>query len=501
MSLRLQVPLSNHPDPYVILTMSNSRLPSSFSRRPVGLLACAPLLLGLAAGTVRAGSSSPTGGGESGFTRRPFTLTADTRFGYDDNTLDESSNKHDSAFINADVNAAYTARNTRTTLAVSASTGFTYYFDRPGREYDPNVGLSLALTYKLTPRATLAISNFSVYQAEPDLGTVGFQERRNGDYFYTSNNFALSYRFTPRLSTVTSYSPNFFVYREQPYSFYQDRAEHYFGQSLRFLVQPRLTLVGEYRFGYVQYFNDRDASIQLRTVQGFAQPQSVFIPDYHSDSYSHFILAGFDYALGPRFRATLRAGVQVRTYVDEDTLQVTNGVTGTSVDRITDGTVLGPNSRITRFTRGTEASPYVEGSLAYDLNRRGNLSLTTRYGIEEGNLAISDSSRDSFRIGLTYNQGITARLGGYVGFNYNYSSYSNADAGNNFSDNVYDVSVGLRYVLNRHVALEVGYTHTTVSSDFGGSGTTNVNGVTSVNDFNGREYDRNRYFVGARFAF
>ena len=114
---------------------------------------------------------------------------------------------------------------------------------------------------------------------------------------------------------------------------------------------------------------------------------------------------------------------------------------------------------------------------------------------------MSDSSRNSFRIGATYNQGITARLGGYVGFNYNHNGYDNADAGNNFDENVYDVSVGLRYVLNRHVALEVGYTHTTVSSDFDVRSTTNGNGVTSVSEFDGREYDRNRYFVGARFAF
>ncbi len=481
--------------------MLNSHRSSPFRRRSAGLLACAPLLMGLVAGTARAGSSS--GGTDSGFTRRPFTLTADTRFGYDDNTLDESRNKHDSAFINADVSGAYFTRDSRTTLSLSASTGYTYYFDRPGRSYDPNVGVSLGLTYKLTPRATIAISNFSVYQAEPDFGVVGIQERRNGDYFYTTNSFSLAYRFAPRISTVTSYSPAFFVYREEPYSFFQDRAEHYFSQSLRFLVQPRLTLVGEYRFGYVQYFNDRDASVQTVTLQDGSRAP-VFVPDFHSDSYTHFVLAGVDYALGPRFRLGLRAGAQFRSYADEDTFRVTNGLAAFSLDRLTVGTVLGPNSRITKFSRGSEASPYVEGSLFYDVNRRGSLSLVTRYGIEEGDLAVSDGSRDSFRIGVTYDQAITARLGGYVGFNYTHSGYNNADPGNNFDENVYDVSVGLRYVLNRHVALQAGYSHTTVSSEFNVQNTVSGPGgvgVTSVSDFSGREYDRNRYFVGARFAF
>ena len=487
--------------------MSNSRPPLSPRQRTAGrrLAAGVPLLVGFLAVTARAGSSSgaSTGGGD-GFTRRPFTLTVDTRLGYDDNTLDESRNKHDSVFLNTDVNAVYTARNSRTTLSLGASAGFTYYFDRPGRQYDPNVGISVGLTYKLTPRATLSITNFSVYQSEPDFGTVGLQERRNGDYFLTASGFSLAYRLAPRLSTVTSYSPTFFVYREQPYSFFQDRAEHYFAQSLRFLMQPRLTLVGEYRFGYVQYFNSRDASIQSVPVQGGGNA-AVFVPDFHSDSYNHFALAGVDYALGPRFRVGLRAGAQFRSYVTEDTFVATNGVGATSVDRLTVGTVLGPNSRVVRFTRGPETSPYAEGSLFYDVNRRGSLALVTRYGIEEGDLAVSNSSRNSFRIGLTYNQGITARLGGYLGFNYAHSGYDNADPGNNFDENVYDVSTGLRFVLNRHLALEAGYSHTSVTSGFNvqntAAGGTNGAGVATVNDFNGRAYDRNRYFLGARFAF
>ena len=484
--------------------MLNFSPPPRPRRRAAGLLACVPLLVGLVtAGTARAGSPSgpSTGGSDGGFSRRPFTLTVDTRLGYDDNTLDESRNAHDSVFLNADVSAAYTAQNSRTTLSLGATTGFTYYFDRPGREYDPNVGLSLGLTYKLTPRATIAITNFSVYQAEPDFGTVGLQERRNGDYFLTVSGFSLAYRLAPRVSTVTSYNPSFFVYREEPYSFYQDRGEHYFAQSLRFLVQPRLTLVVEYRFGYVQYFNDRDASVQSIPVQGGGSA-AVFVPDFHADSYNHFALAGVDYALGPRFRVGLRAGAQFRSYVDEDTFVVTNGVGAANVDRLTIGTVLGPNSRVVRFSRDPETSPYVEGSLFYDVNRRGSLALVTRYGIEEGNLAVSDSSRNSFRVGVTYTQGLTARLGGYVGINYTHSGYDNADPGNNFDENVYDVSVGLRYVLNRRVALEVGYSHTSVTSGFdvqnAGVGGT---GVATVNDFNGREYDRNRYFFGARFAF
>lgn len=479
---------------------------SSFRRHCAGLIVGTSLLLGgaLLPDAVRAGEPGGFGnslfGPDSGFSRRPLSVTVDTRVGYDDNTLDESRNKHDSVFVNGAVNVGYTAQNSRTILTLGASAGITYYPDRPGREYDPNVGLSLGLTYKLTPRATLLVSSSSVYQSEPDFGVVGIQERRNGDYFYTANSFGLAYRWTPRFSTVTSYNPAFFVYRQDPYSFYQDRAEHYFDQQFRLLVLPRLTLVGEYRFGYIDYFNDRNADFRLldngQTL--------VFVPDFHANSYNHFALVGVDYALGPRFRAGLRVGAQFRNYADDRTFFVVNGVGARQLDRNTFGTVLGPDSRIVSVTRDTETSPYVEGTLSYDLNRRGNLTLVTRYGIEEGNLAVSDSSRDSFRIGATYNQGFTARLGGYVGFYYTHNEYNNADGFNDFGENVYDVSAGLRYVINRHVALEVGYQHTTVDSGFSPFNNLDTSvgeGVVTLNDFNGRDYDRNRYFVGARFAF
>lgn len=469
-----------------------------FTRRLLPLLAGVPLLLG-ATNAARAASLTLGSGSDGGrFSRAPYSLTLDTRLGYDDNTLDEPDSfryvdrngqvrtRHpsDSLFLNADLSFAYSARNSRSSLTIGATTGITYYFDRPGREYDPNLGLNVSFVYKLTPRATLELTSFNVFQAEPDFGVVGVQERRNGDYFYTSNRFALAYRWAPRFSTVTSYDPSFFVYRQEPYSTFQNRAEHFFSQEFRFLLKPTLTLIGEYRFGYVDYFNDQDSSVLL-SVNNAGVGNYLLNPGFHNNSYSHFLLAGIEYAFGPRFVLGLRAGVEFRTF-EED--QVAAGLTYTTFNPL----VAPP--RIVYNSRGHETSPYVEGSLTYALSRRANLALTTRYGIEQGDLQAGDSTRDSFRLGLQYNQGITARISTYLGFYYTHSQYNNAGAADNFSENVYDIALGARFAINRHFAVEAGYTHTTVDSDFS-------SGRDLLGNTNGRDYDRNRYFVGARFAF
>ena len=85
---------------------------------------------------------------EGGFDRDRFTLTFDTRFGYDDNTLGqpdsatflnlsgkrvtENVNPSSSAFFNFDLGVGYTAATPRLSLTFGADVGVSYYFDRPG---------------------------------------------------------------------------------------------------------------------------------------------------------------------------------------------------------------------------------------------------------------------------------------------------------------------------------------------------------------------------------
>lgn len=402
---------------------------------------------------------------EGNFSRKKFTLTGDVRFGYDDNTLaspdhvtvlnaagvpvSRHNDVSDSAFFNADVGLAYTVATRRFTFSLSGDVGVTYYFDRPGRNYDINGGLTLRSTYKLTPRLFLEVSSYNAWVSQGDYGAsnlTGFNQvlgaagrtsaDRNGDYFYTTDAIGLTYTLSPRISLVTGGTLNAFAFEDEPYSTDQDRIEFYFSEEFRYLLLPTLTLTADYRYGYVDYFG------------------------VNSDSSTHFLLGGLDYAFNTRLRGSVRAGVEFRTYLD---------------------------------SVGDQTSPYAEGTLTYAVARRTNVSLFGRYGIEEGDLSSDVTNSDTVRLGINVDHQITPRISVYGSFYFTHSYYQTPNASSaqlaalgtkNFNEETYDVALGARYAINRNFAVEVGYTHTTVTSEV-----------------NLREYDRNRYFGGVRFQF
>ncbi len=404
--------------------------------------------------------------GEGNFGRKKLTLTGDVRIGYDDNPLARPddvtvinaagrrvsvNNDHDgSVFFNADVGASYSLANTRFTLTLSGDIGVTYYLDREGRNYDINGALTLRSTYKITPRLFLEVTSYNAYVSDGDYGatnltgfnTVLGQSGRtsadvNGDYFYTTTGFGLTYQLTPRVSLVTGGNLVAFAYEDEPYKTDEDRLELYFSEQLRYSLLPQLTLTADYRFGYVGYFN------------------------VSNDSYTHFVLGGLDYIFNQRLRATVNAGAEFRTYEDA--------------------------------SGADETSPYAEATISYSVSRKTTASFVARYGIEEGDLSSDATKADTVRLGLNVDQQITPRISVYGGFYFTHSYYETPQrtdaalllsAPNNFSEETYDLSVGARYAINRHFAVEVGYTHTTVISELAG-----------------REYDRNRYFGGVRFQF
>lgn len=410
---------------------------------------------------------------EGRFDRQRFVFTFDARGGYDDNSRDQpdeisvqvlnpvtgrtrtvtrQGDVDESFFMNYDASLAYTAANSRASLGIAADVGINYYFDRSGRSYDINSGLTLHATYKLSPRAALEFSNFEAYESEPDFGASnltgftgevgqgvtfpGTSAQRNGDYFFSTNHIALTYQFTPRISTVTSGDLVAFAFISEPFATIEDRVELYADEQFVYLLKPTLSAVGEYRISYIDYFS------------------------VNNDSVSHFLLAGANYSFNPRLKGIIRGGVEFREYLD---------------------------------AHEDDVSPYFEGTLTYDLSARANIALVSRYSIEEGDLSSAVSNSRAFRLGIDFNDALTQRLRGYVSIYYTHNDYhSESDIesntgifdGGSFDEDSIEIAAGLKYSFNRRISVDVGYTHTDVLS-----------GVDA------REYDRNRYFAGVRFEF
>jgi hypothetical protein len=278
-----------------------------------------------------------------------------------------------------------------------------------GDDYDTNFNVSFSLTHKATPRLTLSAVVYATYQQEPDFSLALGLDRRSGNYFYTNDKFTVSYQWTPRFSTATSYTLGALHYDNSAVGLFEDRIENTFGNEFRFLLWPTTTVVAEYRYEIVSY------------------------DDISRDSTTHFVLAGFDHNFSPQLNMSFRGGAEFRSYE----------------------------------TGGDLSSPYFEGTLNYNLGKNTSLGWTNRYAIEEPDVLLNPS-RTTFRTGLTLKHDFTARITGSLAAYYAHEVYDAVNAPSTispgFNEDSFDLALSVRYAITRYFAIQAGYDYTDVIS-------------------------------------
>jgi hypothetical protein len=120
----------------------------------------------------------------------------------------------------------------------------------------------------------LSISNnlFATYEVEPNFA-MGATTLWNGQHFYGYENFNISYAWSRRVSTTTSYTIDGIFYQDDIVAKFEDRLSHLFAHQVSYALNQRSSLVAEYRLRIVDFRNRSDV-----------------------DFTSHFALAGIDYA-------------------------------------------------------------------------------------------------------------------------------------------------------------------------------------------------------------
>lgn len=412
--------------------------------------------------TPAAASSSDTGStsnvGLGTFSRLPFNISLSVSGGYDDNpnTAPDGFPQQSSGFVTTGLAVDLKLESPRTKLDLVSSFGFTYYSNLATNQFEPNINVTVNLTHKVTPRLTIGVTSTSVYQTEPDFQYGLGTNRRNGNYFYTTDNFSASYLWVPRFSTVTSYGVTFVKYDDISSGLFEDRVENTFGNQFRFLILPTTNLVGEYRFQVVSYDHEGEVIVPATPTTPAVLLQR--------DSTTHFLLAGFDHAFSPRLTTTFRGGVELRDYV----------------------------------VVGRKDSPYFESTVNYALGKDTSVQWYTRYGTEEGDIQFNPT-RTSFRTGLQAKHNLTARISASISMYYDHDDYAeiqtvkpqphppppnNVVINPSFTEDAFYVDLSLRYAVTRYLGVSTGYDHSEVSS-----GTAN------------RDYSRNRVWGGVNVAF
>lgn len=372
-------------------------------------------------------------GGPAGvgvFSRTPVQIYATISGGYDDNVNTLQNNKQASAFTSGNVILDYTFGDPRLQLILNGGAGGTYYYEHvSGQNYDIDLKGALGITYKSSPRLTLGSTILVEYLTEPSFDAPGGLNSRNGNYLYTTDKVFVDYAWSGRFSTKTSYTFEAYNYDNSTVGVFSNRVSNTFGNEFHFQLVPTTSLVAEYRYGIVSYEN---ASL---------------------DSTTHFALGGIDHTFNPRLSTSLRGGAEFRSY-DND---------------------------------GDRTGPYFEGSVTYALGRRTSVTWDNHYGLEEPDVAGSQS-RTTFRTGLQTKFNLTSRISSNIDLYYVHDDYHSSTSGTimtaPFTENTFDGNLSVHYAITPLIGVQAGYHYTDVSSDV---------------VF--REYSRNRVFAGVSLTF
>jgi hypothetical protein len=259
-------------------------------------------------------------------------------------------------------------------------------------------------------------------------------------FFDTVDIFALTYRWSSRLSLVTSYT----FERVQYFSSStgnsqngvqntsaQNRVQNTFSEAFQFSLTSRTVLVGEYRYETINYDTAPTA------------------PTAPTDSTTHFILAGINHNLTEHLVVHIRAGESFRSLEND----------------------------------GSTASPYFESSLGY-VSSNHSLSWTSSYGYEAPTAAGATTTK-TWRTGLTLTYGLTSRLSSVTEVYYHHDENSGGTGTSSTgTQDSLDLNLGLRYTIDKHFTFHLDYNHTTQGSMGSTPG-----------------YSRNRYFAGLTYTF
>ena len=334
----------------------------------------------------------------------PIQITAGLDTGYDDNVT-TSPNAKGSPFTRENIVLTYARPGQRTQVSLIGVGRFEQFFDL-GTD-DKNGNVTLSITHHSSTRLSFYTNVYAAYETEPDFKSDVGPENVRAPHFNTIDIFAVTYQWLPRFSTVTSYTFKRVKYADASIGAEQDRMDNTFGETLQFSLTSRTNLVGDYRYEIINYDT---API---------------------DSTTHYLLGGVDHHLTEHLVVHARGGPSFRSLENS----------------------------------GDSATPYFEGSLDY-MSSNHSLSWTTSYGFEAPNEA-NVSVRETLRTGLVLTYNLTSRLSSTTAVYYHHDENQGLASSGTSSDGSQDslnLSLGLRYTINKRFALHVDYNHTTVSS-------------------------------------
>ena len=209
-----------------------------------------------------------------------------------------------------------------------------------------------ALAHSFSPTSVLDVSDAYSYDQNPEAILNGAPV--NTDQTLQSNEFDARYTFAPteKLGLVLKARSVYYDYISQVLGDELNRFENLYGVEFDYSLLPDLKAAGEYRHQDVDYSTDPS----------------------DNNKHSDFLMAGFDYNVGPKLTASMRLGVEYRHR-----------------DGLSD-----------------ETSPYAEFSTKYDYAKGSFVSAGYSYSLEETSNPILFSDEKTNRIFVNIQHALSA---------------------------------------------------------------------------------------------
>ncbi|MDD5200270.1 MAG: TonB-dependent receptor, partial [Terrimicrobiaceae bacterium] len=156
----------------------------------------------------------------------------------------------------------------------------------------------------------------------------------------------------------------------------------------------------------------------------------------NQDSTDHILSAGFTTTFSPRLKWVLQGGAEARIL----------------------------NNTTTEGAASHYLGPFLETDVQYAFKPGSALVGSIRYGTEPSGVS-GISIRQTLRGSLALQYSFAGRLGTDLGISYEHDHYDQPGSANDFSQEFYTASVGLRYQFNPAFALTARYEYSAVKSE------------------------------------
>jgi hypothetical protein len=304
---------------------------------------------------------------------------------------------------------------------------------------------------------------------EPDVlrvanSALGTFQRISGDNIRNYGSILFNAQITRPFGIEVGYANALYNYDDDSafgYSSTLDRLEHTAHIDGRWIIQPNTVGIVGYAISWVDYTADQQIGAYDTGEPNPLPPPATIIAPLYSDSrnsLSHYGYVGLEHTFRPDLVGTIKGGARFSDYYNSPS----------------DETTVSPYGQGSlRWTYAKES--FLDVGVSYDQ------SATDQFSVDGDSITVG---ADAFVAYVALTHRIMPNLFGSLAGNYQNSTFIGGDLDNK-SQNYYSFGANLEYRFNRHVSAHVGYNYDHVDSD----------------PLVGGDYDRNRVYVGATFAY